>query len=107
MGFFDVSTLPRKEVFAGITVCSAHLSNVMITHFIFEPGAVAPLHDHPHEQISFILEGAMEFTLNEETRVLAAGQGVTIPPGVQHGARALTRALVLDAWSPIRSDYIL
>ena len=107
MGFFDASTLPRKEAFAGISVCSAHLPNVMITHFIFEPGAVAPGHDHPHEQISFILEGEMEFTLAGETRVLTAGQGVTIPPGLRHGARALTRTLVLDAWSPVRSDYIL
>lgn len=107
MGYFDVSALPRKEIFAGITLCSAHLPNVMITHFIFGPGAVAPLHDHAHEQISFILEGELEFTLNGEMRLLTAGQGVTIPPGVKHGARALTQSLVLDAWNPVRSDYIL
>lgn len=48
----------------------------------------------------------MEFTLGQETRLLQAGEGVCIPPGVLHGARILDgRTVVLDAWHPPREDY--
>jgi quercetin dioxygenase-like cupin family protein len=90
----------------GVFRSAVYLENVMITFFDLEPGAIIPQHQHPHEQITFVLEGAMEFTLGDETRVIKAGEGVTIPPNISHGAQILSEPTkAIDAWNPIREDY--
>ncbi len=107
MGFFDAGKLPRKEVMKSIRMGSVYLQDLMFTHFTFEAGAEVPTHSHPHEQISFLIEGEMEFTFDGETRRIRPGEGCTIPSHVPHSVRALTPAVVVDCWHPIRSDYIV
>jgi quercetin dioxygenase-like cupin family protein len=106
MTFFRVADLPKTEMLAGVDRRAVYLDNVMITFFDFEPDAIVPEHQHPHEQITLVLEGAMEFTLGDETRVIQAGEGVTIPPNIPHGARILSQPTkAIDAWHPVREDY--
>ncbi len=106
MAFFRVSELPRTEMAAGIGRRAVYLEGVMMTFFDFAPGTVVPEHQHPHEQITLVLEGALEFTLGDETRIIRVGEGVTIPPNVPHSARALSHPTqAVDAWHPIREDY--
>lgn len=68
MNFFDVKELPKKEIKRGIWLRSVFLENVMLTYFKLEPNIEFPLHKHPHEQITFIIEGEMEFRLGDETK---------------------------------------
>ena len=75
----------------GVMRRAVSLDRVMITFFEFAPRAIVPVHDHPHEQISVVIEGAMEFQLGDEKRVLKAGEGACIPSGVKYGARILDR----------------
>lgn len=106
MAFFTVVDLAATEMLPGITRSAVYLNNVMLTFFDFEPEAVVPEHSHPHEQITYVFDGAMVFTLGEDTRTLRAGDGVCIPPNVPHSAHILnapTRAV--DAWHPVREDY--
>lgn len=106
MGFFRVEDLPEVEMLPGVGRRAVWLEGVMLTFFDFEPNTVVPEHAHPHQQITFVLEGAMEFTLGEETRLLRAGEGVCIEPGVSHGALVQDeRTRALDAWHPVREDY--
>ena len=78
----------------------------MLTFFEFAPDSTVPEHMHPHEQITLVLEGELEFTLGDETRIIKAGEGATIPPEVPHSARTLSQPTkALDAWHPIREDY--
>lgn len=106
MDFFRVADLSGVEMLPGVTRRAVWLDGVMVTFFEFEPHADIPTHDHPHEQITYVIEGAMEFTLGEETRRLGAGDGVCIPPGMRHSARILDqRTTALDAWHPPREDY--
>ena len=106
MGFFRLQDQKGVEMLPGVIRRAAWLDNVMITFFSFEPNTAVPEHDHPHEQISYVIEGALEFTMGEETQLLQAGEGVCIPPNVRHGARVLDEpAMVLDAWHPVREDY--
>ncbi len=106
MTFFRVADLPKTEMLEGIDRRAVYLDNAMLTFFDFEPDSIVPEHQHPHEQITLVLSGAMEFTLGDETRVIEAGEGVTIPSNVPHGARILTQPTkAIDAWHPIREDY--
>ena len=107
MGFYNADHFARKDVLKGIRVGSIHLDNLMLTHFIFEAGAVVPPHAHPHEQITFLVSGEMEFTFKGETRRIRAGEGCAVPPHETHSVRALTDAVAIDCWHPVREDYIV
>jgi quercetin dioxygenase-like cupin family protein len=85
---------------------AVHLDGVMVTFFDMEPHAELPPHQHPHQQITWIVSGVMKFNLNGEKRVLQAGDGVLIPPDVPHSAVILDEPCrAIDAWHPVRDDY--
>lgn len=77
-----------------------------VAQFRLRQGCVVPRHSHPNEQISVVLEGVLEFVIGERRVTLSAGDAVHIPPGVEHEARALTDAVVIDVFSPPRSDWL-
>ena len=106
MPFFTVSELPSTEMLPGVVRRAVHLEHVMLTFFEFEPKSAVPEHSHPHEQVSYVVQGALEFRLGNETRVLRSGEGVCCPPDVPHSARVLDEpSVVLDAWYPPREEY--
>jgi len=107
MGFFNANDFPIKDVLPGIRVGSVRLENLMLTHFTFKAGAVVPVHSHRHEQISLLIEGEMEFTLEGETRRIGPGEGCAVPPNAKHSVLAITDSKVIDCWHPIREDYIV
>jgi quercetin dioxygenase-like cupin family protein len=77
--------------------------NVMVNFVRFAPNTVAPLHWHDEEQVSFVLEGELEFEVGGETRVVRRGEAVVIPPNVPHGARTYEGAcLEVDVFHPPR-----
>lgn len=52
------------------------------------PGAGAPRHTHPGDEISYVLEGEAELLIDGEApRLVKAGDGFVIPAGKVHGAR--------------------
>ena len=107
MDFFDTDELKIKSMLEGVTLRAASGENTMMTFFDLDEGAVIPSHSHLHEQISYVLEGELEFTLDGVARVLTKGQGVVILPNLAHGARVTQGpAKALDAWYPIREDYL-
>jgi quercetin dioxygenase-like cupin family protein len=64
-----------------------------------------PPHQHPHEQVTYVVEGRFDFFIGEERRVLEAGMAALIPGGVTHGGRTLTPCRVVDVFAPVREDY--
>lgn len=55
------------------------------------PGAVAPWHRHPGEEVIYIIEGTLEYQLEGQPPVtVTAGQILFIPAGVAHMARNRT-----------------
>jgi quercetin dioxygenase-like cupin family protein len=106
MSFFRTDDLSPVQMLPGVTRRAVYLEDVMLTFFEFEPHAVIPEHHHPHQQITYVLSGAMEFNLDGKKRKLFAGDGVLIPPDTPHAAVILDKSCrALDAWHPIREDY--
>lgn len=53
-----------------------------------DPGASAPRHSHPGDEISYVLEGEAELLIDDEPpRLVKAGEAFVIPAGKVHGAR--------------------
>jgi quercetin dioxygenase-like cupin family protein len=54
----------------------------------FAPGAVAPGHSHPGEEIAYVIEGLLEYRLEGKPPVtLKAGEALFIPAGTIHAAK--------------------
>ncbi len=78
----------------------------MVAQVFLKKGAVVPEHHHESEQITYILEGALEFQLEGRTVVVSKGEVLHIPSQVPHSAIALEDTLDLDIFSPIRHDWL-
>lgn len=52
------------------------------------PGAIAPWHRHPGEEVIYIIEGTLEYQLEGQDPVMRkAGEVLFVPAGVAHKAR--------------------
>lgn len=70
-------------------------------------GYYHPLHDHPeHESIGFVISGLMQMQIGDEVYDLGPGDGWHHPIGVRHSTRALEDSHVVEAHTPLRSEYL-
>jgi quercetin dioxygenase-like cupin family protein len=78
----------------------------MLARLFLRKGSVVPIHSHENEQISYILEGALKFTVQDKEIVVRGGEVLVIPSHVAHGAEALEDTIDLDIFCPPRADWI-
>jgi len=83
----------------------AHAKAMTIGEVTLNPNTVVPMHDHPHEQLTYVMEGRLQFTIGSETTILEPGMVALIPGGVTHGGTTLTACKVIDVFAPVREDY--
>jgi len=69
-------------------------------------GCIVPLHSHENEQITYILEGALKFSLQGKDIIVRAGEILVIPSNLPHSAEALEDTVDLDVFCPPRADWI-
>lgn len=106
MPFIDIAKIPALELLPGCRLRTPYGKNIMMSYLEMDAGAEVPLHHHPHEQAGMLLQGKLELTIGDETRLVEAGSMFIIPPNTPHRARAVAgNALVLDIFSPVREDY--
>ena len=104
--FLQLADLPAREILDGtIRGHYAHGAAMTIGEVSLDPGTVVPMHQHPHEQMTYVIEGRFEFTVGTETKVLEPGMVVVIPGGAMHGGTTLTACKVIDVFAPVREDY--
>ncbi len=78
----------------------------MLNLITFEPGAVVPLHSHPHEQLGIVIRGEQVLVVGGVEHALGPLDAYSIPGGVEHSAHCgPDGALVLDVFQPVREDY--
>ncbi|SMD36976.1 Cupin domain-containing protein [Reichenbachiella faecimaris] len=105
MIFHERDSLIRKELVPGISGELIHTETMSIGYFDIEKGAILPEHSHVHEQVTSLLAGELEMTVNGESKIMKAGHVATIPPHAVHAALALTDCKVIDVFNPVREDY--
>ena len=82
---------------------------MMLAHVYLKKGCVVPKHSHENEQLTYIVEGALLFTLGEDQSVevtVAAGEVLHSPSNLPHKAVALEDTLDVDIFSPPRQDWL-
>ncbi|QMV15397.1 cupin domain-containing protein [Vibrio spartinae] len=84
----------------------AYSDNIMSVEVHFEKGAVGPMHNHPHEQLTYVLSGEFEFTIGDETKIVKTGDVLYKEPNVMHGCTCLEPGVLLDNFTPMRQDFL-
>lgn len=83
-----------------------HGEKTLLAEFRLTAGAKVPAHSHPHEQTGYLVSGSLELTIGAEARLLVAGDAWCIPGGVEHQATARQDSVAVEAFSPVREDYL-
>jgi quercetin dioxygenase-like cupin family protein len=92
MTVVDHQNNPRETWRPGVeTRMLVSASNGAAQLCIFEqwiaPGAGAPTHWHPVEEVLTVREGEAEMWMDEERIIVSAGQSLIVPAGRKHGFR--------------------
>ena len=78
----------------------------MIAQIFLKKGCIVPAHSHENEQVTYILKGALKFTVNGREILIGEGEVLHIPSNVVHGAVAMEDTLDLDVFTPPRQDWL-
>ena len=84
----------------------AYGDNLMQVEVHFEKGSVGAVHSHPHTQLTYVLDGVFEFTINGETKIVKKGDTLYKEPNVPHGCVCLENGVLLDTFNPYREDFV-
>lgn len=83
----------------------SYSQTVMLVRHKMEPGWIGALHSHPHEQLVYVVSGAIQLTVAGVTHSLSAGDSIRVAGSVEHQARADQASEVLDVFAPYRAEY--
>ena len=95
--------IPINEKISRRHVSGEKLMSVELT---LDKGAVVPLHHHPHEQISHVISGKIEFDVAGDKRVMGPGEVVHVPSNLPHTATAQEATVMIEVFSPPREDFL-
>jgi quercetin dioxygenase-like cupin family protein len=103
--FFHDDDMPMREFLKGAHVRFIHSDHMTFSEWRFEPDTDLPEHTHPHEQITKVISGIFELTVDSEIIRLHDGSAVIVPPNAVHSGKAITQCHMVDAFYPVREDY--
>ena len=103
--FIQTDVLPEQMLREGIYARFVHTEQMTVAHVLLVKGAVLPMHAHIHEQVTNVVQGELEMTVDGHTRICRPGDVVVLPSNVPHGAVALSECRVIDVFQPVREDY--
>jgi quercetin dioxygenase-like cupin family protein len=103
---FRWSDLPTESLNPLLDRQLAVGEQIMVARILLKKGCVVPMHSHVNEQVAYMLEGALRFTVNGEDIVVRAGELLCIPPNVPHQAVAIEDTVNIDIFNPPRADWI-
>src|ERR1700719_2699483 len=79
---------------------------IMLARVLLKKGCVVPEHSHHNEQLTYILDGALKFWIDDREIVVHSGEVLCIPAHMPHKAEASEDTVDLDIFTPPRADWI-
>ncbi|MFH0782603.1 MAG: cupin domain-containing protein [Pseudomonadota bacterium] len=87
-----------------------HTDNLMVVVIDFDDGpgmAPDPPHSHPHEQVSYVVEGELIVHIGDESTQLGPGDIFAVPPDIPHTIQLLSQHVrLVDTFTPLRQDFL-
>ena len=105
VAIYHSENLVNQKLLEGALVNFTHSPSMTLAEWKFEANTPLPEHSHPHEQITKLISGELELTIEAETHTLKAGSVAVIPSKAIHSAKAVTACHVIDVFHPVREEY--
>ena len=84
-----------------------YLHSTCLAIIEMEPGSELPEHKHIHEQISYVVAGEVQVTVDYENRTVHTGELFAVKSNMLHSYRALGKPVrMIIASSPLLRDYV-
>lgn len=85
----------------------AYDENLMLVEVAFRDGAVGAEHVHTHEQISYCLNGAFDYSIEDKIFHMEKGDTIFVPKNLRHGCTLCSKeGTLLDIFTPYRADFV-
>ena len=84
----------------------AYCDDMMCVENRFVKGSIGAMHSHPHTQITYVVSGVFEFTIDGEVHTVKAGDTLLKQDGVIHGCVCVEDGILVDIFTPMREDFI-
>ncbi|TFH01230.1 MAG: cupin domain-containing protein [Calditrichales bacterium] len=83
--------------------------NVMVVHYVYEPGLQFESHSHPQEQVTIVQSGRLLLTINGERVELGTGDICSIAPNVNHSSMVIGDEKVdtISIFTPITDRVVI
>lgn len=102
-----IEQAPREQMISGVQRRFISGERTTVAQIWLEKGALVPKHTHESEQVSYIVSGALKFTLGDGDEVtVRSGEILVIPSNLPHSAEAIEDTYDLDLFAPPRQDWI-
>ena len=106
VSYYEWASLPQTPMTPQINRRLVSGEKLMFVQLSLERGAIVGVHSHPHEQMTHVVSGKLEFEAQGEKRTLNRGEVALVPANIPHGAVALEDTVTLEAFSPPREDFL-
>lgn len=107
---FNFDEMESETIGKGIKRKWFHGEKGQMTIFDLEKGAHIPWHQHPNEQITYIMSGKVKIKTiidgREEFVIVSGGEVIVFPENVPHEFWALEKTVDLDVHVPVRQDWL-
>ena len=98
-------SLEYREILLGARARFVHSESMTIAEWQFEAQVDLPEHSHSNEQITKLLSGEFEITIDGEVIRLLSGASVVIPANAVHSGRSISDCHIIDVFHPAREDF--
>ena len=105
MSKIEVASLKANLLIDGYLARFIHTAHMTFSFVDVIAGKSLPEHAHMNEQVSIMLEGTFELTLDGVTISFGPGEVIVIPSNAKHSGLAITDCRLLDVFYPVREDY--
>ncbi|MFW6277151.1 MAG: cupin domain-containing protein [Prolixibacteraceae bacterium] len=78
----------------------------ILCEFQMAKGYMLPAHEHPYEQTGYLISGKLNFRIKEEWNEVEPGDSWSIPENIEHQVEILEDSVVLELFSPLRTEYL-
>jgi quercetin dioxygenase-like cupin family protein len=95
------------EFVDGVRLHAIGGEQVLLCKVQYDAGKQVPLHAHEDtEQVMFIIDGSVEMTIDDETKLLVAGDVVVVNRGQHHKLYSENGVTFMEALAPVPLDHV-
>jgi quercetin dioxygenase-like cupin family protein len=85
----------------------ANGGGLMLVQFSFDGGVTTNLHQHPHEQVGYVVSGEIDVVMEGREPVrLTAGGSYYVAPNLPHYVVTHAPTVLVDCFTPRREDFL-